>query len=219
MPVNTFAFVTSSILFYFIGSFFSQSNILIKSSIPPEEILQVICPLVPDSNLLAFTPINHYMFWCIRFLIWYICIGWRGSSLFVNKCLCVVCKCRIWSLASTTFSLFFFSFLYSGCHDSMCCVVCCFDSCSVTTVICFWLFYCMLIESLWMKFSCLKRSCLGSYFALLSAFSFSSTPLWLGIQHIIASYCGGLRSVMVIVVENGHGDTSSNSGRDWLHFT
>ena len=26
-------------------------------------------------------------------------------------------------------------------------------------------------------------------------------------------------SVMVIVVGNGHGDTSSNPGRDWLHFT
>ena len=25
--------------------------------------------------------------------------------------------------------------------------------------------------------------------------------------------------VMVIVVRNGHGDTSSNSGRGWLHFT
>ena len=25
--------------------------------------------------------------------------------------------------------------------------------------------------------------------------------------------------VMVIVVGNGHGDTSSNPGRDWLHFT
>ena len=24
---------------------------------------------------------------------------------------------------------------------------------------------------------------------------------------------------MVIVVGNGHGDTSSNPGRDWLHFT
>ena len=30
---------------------------------------------------------------------------------------------------------------------------------------------------------------------------------------------GGARSVMVIVVGNGHGDASSNSGRDWLHFT
>ena len=26
-------------------------------------------------------------------------------------------------------------------------------------------------------------------------------------------------SVMVIVVGNGHGGTSSNLGRDWLHFT
>ena len=30
---------------------------------------------------------------------------------------------------------------------------------------------------------------------------------------------GGARGVMVIVVGNGHGDTSSNPGRDWLHFT
>ena len=30
---------------------------------------------------------------------------------------------------------------------------------------------------------------------------------------------GGARGVMVIVVGNGHGDTSSNLGRDWLHFT
>ena len=29
---------------------------------------------------------------------------------------------------------------------------------------------------------------------------------------------GGARGVIVIV-GNGHGDTSSNSGRDWLHFT
>ena len=27
------------------------------------------------------------------------------------------------------------------------------------------------------------------------------------------------RGVMVIVVGNGHGNTSSNPGRDWLHFT
>ena len=27
------------------------------------------------------------------------------------------------------------------------------------------------------------------------------------------------RGVMVIVVGNRHGDTSSNPGRDWLHFT
>ena len=29
----------------------------------------------------------------------------------------------------------------------------------------------------------------------------------------------GARGVMVMVVGNGHGDTSSNPGRDWLHFT
>ena len=29
----------------------------------------------------------------------------------------------------------------------------------------------------------------------------------------------GARGVMAIVVGNGHGDTSSNPGRDWLHFT
>ena len=30
---------------------------------------------------------------------------------------------------------------------------------------------------------------------------------------------GGARGIVVIVVGNGHGDTSSNPGRDWLHFT
>ena len=30
---------------------------------------------------------------------------------------------------------------------------------------------------------------------------------------------GGARGVMVTVVGNGHDDTSSNPGRDWLHFT
>ena len=29
----------------------------------------------------------------------------------------------------------------------------------------------------------------------------------------------GTRGVLVIVVGNGHADTSSNPGRDWLHFT
>ena len=32
-------------------------------------------------------------------------------------------------------------------------------------------------------------------------------------------YVGGACGVMVIIVGNGHGDTSSNPGRDWLHFT
>ena len=30
---------------------------------------------------------------------------------------------------------------------------------------------------------------------------------------------GGAHGVMVIVAGNGHGDTSSNPGREWLHFT
>ena len=32
-------------------------------------------------------------------------------------------------------------------------------------------------------------------------------------------YTGGARGVMGIVAGNVHGDTSSNPGRDWLHFT
>ena len=35
----------------------------------------------------------------------------------------------------------------------------------------------------------------------------------------LLSFPGGARGVDVIVVGNGHGDTSSNPGRDWLHFT
>ena len=34
-----------------------------------------------------------------------------------------------------------------------------------------------------------------------------------------SSTAAGARGVVVIVVGNGHGDTSSNPGRDWLHFT
>ena len=30
---------------------------------------------------------------------------------------------------------------------------------------------------------------------------------------------GGAHGVMVIVIGNGHDDTSSNPGQDWLHFT
>ena len=36
---------------------------------------------------------------------------------------------------------------------------------------------------------------------------------------IISRQMGGARGVMVIVVGNGHGDTSSNPGRGGLHFT
>ena len=32
-------------------------------------------------------------------------------------------------------------------------------------------------------------------------------------------HCGGARGVVVIAIGNDHGDTSSNPGRYWLHFT
>ena len=38
-------------------------------------------------------------------------------------------------------------------------------------------------------------------------------------EHVYMSMYGGARGVMAIVVGIGHGDTSSNPGRDWLHFT
>ena len=37
--------------------------------------------------------------------------------------------------------------------------------------------------------------------------------------NIIKDYDEGARGVMVIIVGNEHGDRSSNSGRDLLHFT
>ena len=44
-------------------------------------------------------------------------------------------------------------------------------------------------------------------------------PLRLGVivPNRVPSY-GGARGVMVIVVGNGHGDSSSNPGREWLLF-
>ena len=36
---------------------------------------------------------------------------------------------------------------------------------------------------------------------------------------IITKLKGGARGVVIIVAGNGHGDTSSNPERDWLHFT
>ena len=37
-------------------------------------------------------------------------------------------------------------------------------------------------------------------------------------NHYYINYLGGACGVIVIVVGNGHGDTSLNPGRDWLHF-
>ena len=39
---------------------------------------------------------------------------------------------------------------------------------------------------------------------------------WLGAFTV--NHVGGARGVMVIVKENGHGDTGSYPGRDWLPF-
>ena len=39
------------------------------------------------------------------------------------------------------------------------------------------------------------------------------------ILSLLAIPVGGARGVIVIVVGNEHGDTSSNPGRDCLHFT
>ena len=38
-------------------------------------------------------------------------------------------------------------------------------------------------------------------------------------KYVYQLVCGGACGVMVIVAGNGHSDTSSNPGRDWLHFT
>ena len=43
--------------------------------------------------------------------------------------------------------------------------------------------------------------------------------LWRCFRLVLSRNSGGARGVMVIIVENGHDDTSSNPGRDWLHFT
>ena len=39
------------------------------------------------------------------------------------------------------------------------------------------------------------------------------------LQIILILAVGGACDVMVIVVGNGDGDSSSNPGREWLHFT
>ena len=47
--------------------------------------------------------------------------------------------------------------------------------------------------------------------------SLEYTVIWSYPDYIPSA--GSARGVMVIVVGNWHGDTSSNPGRDWLHFT
>ena len=61
---------------------------------------------------------------------------------------------------------------------------------------------------------------------LIPKFSPGIVEIWCKTGHIEIKVninynllCGGAGGVMVIVVGNGHGDTSSKPGRDWLHFT
>ena len=55
------------------------------------------------------------------------------------------------------------------------------------------------------------------HICLLRIIIISSCLNHIGVYKLLVS--GGARGVMVIVVGNGHGDTSSKPGRDWLHFT
>ena len=61
---------------------------------------------------------------------------------------------------------------------------------------------------------------------LAKPFAVSMVGYMFAFQEILRSSCRlvtisrrGARGVVVIVVGIGHGDTSSNPGRDWLHFT
>ena len=67
---------------------------------------------------------------------------------------------------------------------------------------------------LYVHISCEKR--INDALLINSTLNFLGIPY--GVTTIIVEN-GGARGVVVIVVGNGHGDTSSNPGRDWLHFT
>ena len=43
--------------------------------------------------------------------------------------------------------------------------------------------------------------------------------IWLNIYNLLIKLNGDARGVIVIVVGNGYDNTSTNPGRDWLHFT
>ena len=71
-----------------------------------------------------------------------------------------------------------------------------------------------------------ENSCTDNFAILFTNFFIAienrAIPLHLN-KNIIYTFhkfvYGGACGVIVIVVGNGHGDTSSNPGRDWLHFT
>ena len=63
-------------------------------------------------------------------------------------------------------------------------------------------------------FNCLQTNEYSSY-----AIMFTFRQIHLGKVWTPLSLLGGAHGVMVIVIGNGHDDTSSNPGQDWLHFT
>ena len=61
----------------------------------------------------------------------------------------------------------------------------------------------------------LTPSCMGGCYSFpRNSFHFTLDPYL-----IILWATGGARGIIAIVVGNEHGETSSNPGRDWLHFT
>ena len=85
---------------------------------------------------------------------------------------------------------------------------------------------CIYIYMLPMHTRILIHSLLHIYIQLyihkyMLTYQFRYTPTYIHIHtHMLYMLThGGARGVMVIVVGNGHGDTSSNPGWDWLHFT
>ena len=65
---------------------------------------------------------------------------------------------------------------------------------------------------------------LGSIPTIDKAKKYAYCNWWWLTELVESTHCGSnkgfcARGVMVIVVGNEHGDTSSNPGRDWSHFT
>ena len=66
----------------------------------------------------------------------------------------------------------------------------------------------LVVSKIWLIDFYGMSTCLGLFYAL-------GLRNHLHLTFIFGGDCG----VVVIVVGNGHGDTSSNPRRDWLHFT
>ena len=69
---------------------------------------------------------------------------------------------------------------------------------------------------------CMVYQPLLGYFMTKSDCLLLQGIMWFILTHdnyLYTIITGGACGVMVIIVENGHDDTSSNSGQGWLHFT